>query len=160
MSGCNTRWICRIWFRFSSKSVINLLSLRLALLRTNWQILNKTFEFFEVICFLSIIWILAYRVLGKKIREQSQRNVICMACMTLKKTYTHVNSVKKTCIHSLQDHIILIFAWPHTQKYLFRPRPTEGPIKSPLSVCLCVCLSVRHFSQNGSLVFLWFLARW
>ena len=36
-------------------------------------------------------------------------------------------------------------------------RPTEGPIKSPLSVCPSARPSVRHFSQNGSLVFSDFL---
>ena len=39
---------------------------------------------------------------------------------------------------------------------LLDPRPAEGPVKSPLSVCLSVCPSVRQFGiflRDGSLVF-------
>ena len=42
---------------------------------------------------------------------------------------------------------------------MLNPRLTEGPIKSPLSLCLPVSLSVRQFSifiRNGTLVFVIF----
>ena len=57
-------------------------------------------------------------------------------------------------------------------QYFLDPCPVEGPIKSLLSVCLClpvclsvclyICLSIHQFGiflRNGSLVF-WYLAQW
>ena len=49
-------------------------------------------------------------------------------------------------------------------KSFIGPRPTEGPIKSPLSVGLSVCPSVNSsfFFRNGSIVFsdFWHDVRW
>ena len=66
------------------------------------------------------------------------------------------NFLRTPILKKIRERLLLKYAI----EALVGPRPTEGPIKSPLSVCPSVRLSTRQlgvFLRNGSIVFADFL---